>query len=94
MPQAGLSGSQGETLLNIFPNPCIGETYLYTDDLEAAWVFVYDQIGNMREKWPINPGITLHINISLPSGIYQLVLKDHCQNILGLPRPLFISETH
>ena len=94
MAQIGVTGNSGESLLNIFPNPCVGDTYLYTDDLDAAWLFIYDPDGNIKEKWAINPGITLHVNISLPPGTYQLVLKDGYQNILGLPKPLFVSESH
>ncbi len=94
MAQIGISGSAGETLLNIFPNPCIGETYFYTDDLDAAWLCLYDYSGNIKEKWPITAGKTLHVNISLPTGTYHLVLRDHYQNPLGLAKPLFISEAH
>ncbi len=94
MAQIGISGTQGESLLNIFPNPCIGDTYLYTDDLEAAWVCIFDQIGNIKMQWPIAAGKTLHVEISLHPGIYQMVLKDHYGNILGLAKPLYISESH
>lgn len=94
MTQVGMSGESGESLLNIFPNPCVGDTYLYTDDLEAAWLFIYDQTGSIKEKWAINPGITLHVKISLSPGTYQLILKDGYQNILGLAKPLFVSEHH
>ena len=92
MSQTESSKNHGEALLNIFPNPCIGDTYLYTDDLEAAWVIVYDCLGSIKQKWLISPGQTLHVKITLSAGAYQLVLMDNCQNILGLPKSLFISE--
>lgn len=94
MAQTGIASNSGESLLNIFPNPCIGETYLYTDDLEAAWIFIYDQTGSIKEKWAISPGKTLHVNIQLSPGTYQLILKDGYQNILGLAKPLFVSTAH
>jgi hypothetical protein len=94
MAQIGISGNAGETLLNIFPNPCRGETFFYTDDLEAAWVCLYDYAGNLQDKWVIVPGRTLHVNIQLPQGTYHLVLRDHYQNPLGMAKPLFVSEAH
>jgi hypothetical protein len=94
MAQTGIVNNQGEPLLNIFPNPCIGDTYLYTDDLDAAWIFIYDHAGNIREQSPIIAGRTLHIHLSLGPGTYQLILKDQSQNMLGTARPLFISTSH
>jgi len=94
MAQTGISGNQGESLVNIFPNPCIGETYLYTDDLEAAWVCILDMDGNAHLQSPIDPGKTLHINLALTPGTYQLILKDHFNNVLGQAKMLYISESH
>ena len=94
MAQTGISGGTPESMINIFPNPCIGDTYLYTDDLEAAWVFIYDLSGAERARWAIQPGKTLHVHINLPDGVYQLILKDPFLNKLGAPKTLFISATH
>lgn len=94
MAQTGISGGAQESMVNIFPNPCIGDTYLYTDDLEASWVFIYDQSGSERSSWVIQPGKTLHIHLSLEVGTYQLVLKDNFMNKLGSAKTLFISEVH
>jgi|LakMenEpi03Aug12_release.lakeMendotaPanAssembly.Ray.scaffolds.fasta_scaffold739475_1 hypothetical protein len=94
MAQLSISGNAGESLLNIFPNPCKGGTYLYTDDLEAAWVVLFDPQGNQINQWQIIAGKTLHIQLSLTPGTYQLVLKDAYQNIMGGAKPLFISESH
>ena len=94
MAEIGLLGSLREPLLNIFPNPCIGETYFYTDDLEANWLYIYDYSGNVKEKWRITPGRTLHVDLSLAPGTYHIILRDGFQNPLGLPKPLFISTSH
>ena len=89
-----LSDHKGETMLNIFPNPCKGDTFFYTDDPEAAWVCLFDPSGHLQEKWSILPGKTIHVNFNLATGTYHLVLQDHFQNPLGLAKPLFISDHH
>lgn len=93
MAQTGISESNRESLLNIFPNPCIGDTYLYTDDPEAAWVIIYNDQNIEQALWPIEAGKTLHININLPEGTYQLVLKDPYKNTLGVAKPIYISSS-
>lgn len=94
MAQIGYSGNQGETLINIFPNPCIGDTYLYTDDLEAAWVCILDETGRIQLQTPISSGRTLHINLELQPGTYQLMLQDVYRQVLGRPKLLYISAAH
>jgi hypothetical protein len=94
MAQTGISNGHPESMINIFPNPCIGDTYLYTDDLEAAWVVIYDLSGSERARWAIDPGKTLHVHMSLGDGTYQLILKDAFQNKLGSPKTLYISASH
>ena len=94
MAQTGISGSAPESMINIFPNPCIGDTYLYTDDLEAGWVSIHDMKGNEMAIWPIQAGKTLHINLALTNGTYLLVLKNIYFHQLGSPKTLFVSEAH
>jgi hypothetical protein len=94
MAQTEFSGTAPESMVNIFPNPCVGDTYLYTDDLEAAWVYIYDEAGELKAWWPIRAGKTLHIELQLKQGAYQLVLKNHFLNKLGEAKTLFISESH
>jgi len=94
MAQTGISGSNNESLLNIFPNPCIGDTYLYTDDPQAAWVYIYDAHYHEKAKWKIEVGKTLHIELILPEGTYQLVLKDDFQHQLGAGKSIYISGSY
>lgn len=97
MAEAGISGAtgmHGETLLNIFPNPCKGDTFLYTDDLEAAFIQLFDSSGQLQAQWPITAGKTLHIDLDLEPGTYHVVLINHFYQGLGKPKALYISEIH
>jgi hypothetical protein len=94
MAQIRYSSNQEEALLNIFPNPCIGDTYLYTDDLEAAWVCILNETGQIQMQTPIISGRTLHVKLALEPGTYQLMLQDVYHQVLGRPKLLYISASH
>lgn len=94
MAELGISGKSGEIMLNIFPNPCKGDTYLYTDDLEASYVRIINKEGRESGNWAISPGKTLHIQLQLSPGIYELVLLNQFGEPLGFSKSLYISEIH
>ena len=81
-----------ESLLSIFPNPCLGDTYLYTDDPDAEFVSICNSDGEMILRETIVPGRSLYMVLNLAPGTYYLELKDRNLNHLGLPRLLQIVK--
>lgn len=82
--------SAGISLLNIFPNPCYGETSFYTDDPEAAHIYIFQADGNQVLNLPIQAGVTVNITLILEPGTYQAYIADKSGQWLGKGHELYM----